>query len=106
MDSARPFGCPDPLLEELLSRLNAVAVLAFCAEITRLPGHWAAAFTPENATAQTIALAVHEGGPHVVVEAAGFGCHGRDEGRPQLPMTREPTAARAATAAVCRRVAR
>ena len=53
MDSARPFGCPDPLLEELLSRLNALAVLAFCAEITRLPGHWAAAFTPENATAQT-----------------------------------------------------
>jgi hypothetical protein len=53
VDSARPFGCPEPLLNELLSRLNAVAVLAFCAEITRLPGHWAAAFTPENATAQT-----------------------------------------------------
>src|SRR5207248_2305742 len=36
------------------SRLNAFAVLAFCAEITRLPGHCAPRSPPENATAHTI----------------------------------------------------
>ena len=40
------------LLDEL-SRLKALAVLAFCAEMTRLPGHCAPRFTPEKATAQT-----------------------------------------------------
>jgi integral membrane sensor domain MASE1 len=41
------------LLKELASRLNAFAVLAFCAEITRLPGHCAALWFPEKATAHT-----------------------------------------------------
>ncbi len=39
VERAKPWGCPEPLLDELLSRLKALAVLAFCAEITRLPGH-------------------------------------------------------------------
>src|SRR5207342_3484486 len=34
-------------------RLKAFAVLAFCAEITRLPGHWLPRLAPVNATAQT-----------------------------------------------------
>ena len=42
-----------PLADEL-SRLKAFAVFAFCAEITRLPGHCAPRLTPENATAQTM----------------------------------------------------
>ena len=54
MDNASPAACPEPLLEDLLSRPNAFAVLAFWAEITRLPGHWAARSTPENATAHTM----------------------------------------------------
>src|SRR5215469_2079623 len=53
VDRARPFACPEPPLNEEESRLNAFAVLAFCAEITLLPGHWAPRFTPENATAHT-----------------------------------------------------
>ena len=36
------------------SRLNEFAVLAFCAEMTRLPGHCGPRFVPVNATAQTI----------------------------------------------------
>ena len=36
------------------SRLNEFAVFAFCAEIARLPGHWADRLMPENATAQTM----------------------------------------------------
>jgi len=47
-------GWPDPLLDEWLSRLNALAVLAFWAEITRLPGHSAERSVPENATAHTM----------------------------------------------------
>ncbi len=34
-------------------RLNALAVLAFCAGITRLPGHWSPRSSPVNATART-----------------------------------------------------
>jgi hypothetical protein len=41
VDSARP------------GRLNALAVFAFCAEITRLPGHWSPRLAPVKATAQT-----------------------------------------------------
>src|SRR4051812_46434628 len=41
VDSARP------------GRLKALAVLAFCAEITRLPGHWSPRSSPVNATAHT-----------------------------------------------------
>src|SRR5205807_1446394 len=53
VESAKPAGRPDPLLDDELSRLKALAVLAFCAEMTRLPGHCAPRFTPENATAHT-----------------------------------------------------
>src|SRR5439155_26476849 len=35
------------------ARLKALAVLAFWAAMTRLPGHWAARLTPGKATAQT-----------------------------------------------------
>src|SRR6202040_735574 len=48
-----PLAAPDPPLEDEESRLKEFAVLAFCAEMTRLPGHSAPRFTPENATAQT-----------------------------------------------------
>ena len=41
MDSASP------------GRLNALAVLAFCAEMTRLPGHWSPRSWPVKATAHT-----------------------------------------------------
>ncbi len=46
---APPFTplCADP------SRLNAFAVLAFWAEMTRLPGHCAPRLSPVNTTAQT-----------------------------------------------------
>ena len=54
MDRASPAGCPEPLLLEPLSRLKAVAVFAFWAEITRLPGHCEERRVPENATAHTI----------------------------------------------------
>ncbi len=53
MDSAKPPAWPEPLLLDEASRLKALAVLAFCAEMTRLPGHWAPRLTPEKATAQT-----------------------------------------------------
>ena len=53
MESARPVGCPEPPLFDVESRPNAFAVLAFCAEITRLPGHCVARSVPENATAHT-----------------------------------------------------
>jgi hypothetical protein len=53
VDSANPAGCPEPLLLDEASRLKALAVLAFWAEMARLPGHWAPRFTPENATPQT-----------------------------------------------------
>src|SRR5512134_932453 len=53
VDRASPLGWPDPPLAEELSRLKALAVLAFCAEITRLPGHWLPLLVPEKATAQT-----------------------------------------------------
>jgi len=53
VDSAKPAGWPEPLLFDEASRLKALAVLAFWAEMARLPGHWAPWFTPENATAQT-----------------------------------------------------
>src|SRR5207247_1497295 len=63
VDSARPADCPEPLLNDELSRLNAFAVLAFWAEIPRLPGHWAPRLAPENATAHTmpsrLAIAAH-----------------------------------------------
>src|SRR6185369_12656404 len=49
----RPAGWPELLVFDDGSRLNEFAVLAFCAEITRLPGHCAPRFAPENATAQT-----------------------------------------------------
>src|SRR5277367_506030 len=54
VDNASPCACPEPPLLDDESRLNAFAVFAFCAEITRLPGHCAPRFTPLNATAQTI----------------------------------------------------
>ena len=54
VESARPFAAPELLLDEDASRLNRFAVLAFWAEITRLPVHWAPRFAPENATAQTL----------------------------------------------------
>jgi hypothetical protein len=41
------------LLADERSRLNEFAVLAFCAEITRLPGHCAPRSVPENAIAHT-----------------------------------------------------
>ncbi len=41
-----------PLFDEA-SRLKALAVLAFCAEMARLPGHCAPRLTPEKATAHT-----------------------------------------------------
>src|SRR5262249_3422273 len=46
----------NPLPPEIAlgSRLNAFAVLAFCAEMTRLPGHCDARFVPVKATAQTM----------------------------------------------------
>src|SRR2546423_1090914 len=54
VDSANPAGCPEPSLFEDESRLNALAVLAFWAEMTRLPGHCAPRLLPVNATAQTM----------------------------------------------------
>src|SRR5580698_239689 len=54
VESDNPFACPDPPLLDEASRLNALAVFAFCAEITLLPGHCAPRFTPENATAHTM----------------------------------------------------
>src|ERR1700674_3113033 len=54
VDNASPVACPEPALLEEESRLNRLAVLAFCAEITRLPSHCAPASVPENATAQTV----------------------------------------------------
>src|ERR1700682_2849091 len=48
------MGWPDPSLLEEESRLKAFAVFAFCAEMTRLPGHCAPRLTPVNATAQTV----------------------------------------------------
>src|SRR5260370_4812298 len=53
VDSAKPAGWPEPLLLDEASRLKALAGLALCAEMARLPGHWAPRFTPEKATAQT-----------------------------------------------------
>ena len=53
MDSERPLACPDPFALEDASRLNEFAVLAFCAEMTRLPGHCAPRSVPLNATAHT-----------------------------------------------------
>jgi hypothetical protein len=35
---------PEPLLFEELSKLKEFAVFAFCAEITRLPGHCATVY--------------------------------------------------------------
>ena len=34
-------------------RLKALAVLAFCAEMTRLPGHWSPGVSPERVTMTT-----------------------------------------------------
>ena len=34
-------------------KLKALAVLAFCAEMTRLPGHWSPRLSPVKATAHT-----------------------------------------------------
>src|SRR5262249_8511574 len=45
---------PEPLLFAEESKLNEFPVLAFCAEITRLPGHCAPRSVPEKATAHTI----------------------------------------------------
>src|SRR5260370_18473132 len=53
VDSAKPAGWAEPLLLDEASRLKALAVFAFCAEMARLPGPWAPRFTPEKATAQT-----------------------------------------------------
>ena len=53
VESASPLGWPEPFELEEASRLNEFAVFAFWAEITRLPGHCAPRFAPENATAQT-----------------------------------------------------
>ena len=53
MESARPAPTPEPALAEDLSRLNEFAVLAFCAEMTRLPGHCAPRSVPEKAMAHT-----------------------------------------------------
>ena len=53
MERTRPLAFPDPALLEVESRLKALAVLAFWAEITRLPGHWEPALVPLKATAQT-----------------------------------------------------
>src|SRR4029077_4937187 len=35
-------------------RLRLFAVVAFCAEMTRLASHWSVYWEPENATAQTV----------------------------------------------------
>src|SRR5258707_14933783 len=53
MDGGRRGGSPEALVFDEASRLKALAVLAFWAEMARLPGHWAPRFTPEKATAQT-----------------------------------------------------
>lgn len=42
-----------PPLTAEVSRLKALAVFAFCAEMTRLPGHRAPRLIPVNATAHT-----------------------------------------------------
>jgi hypothetical protein len=58
VDNARP------------GRLNALAVFAFCAEMTRLPGHCEPRSAPVNATAHTIPSRLTIGAPHVQVETA------------------------------------
>ena len=67
MDSARP------------GRLNALAVLAFCAEITRLPGHWSPRLLPLNATAHTMPSRFTSGRPHLQPEPAVGHCLRRGE---------------------------
>src|SRR5436309_3063828 len=51
VDKASP--CANLVLAVGSPRLNELAVFAFCAEITRLPGHCEPRSAPENATAQT-----------------------------------------------------
>ena len=46
-------------------------MFAFCAEITRLPGHCAPRFVRKSYRANN-AIAVYDGGPHMVIQAAGF----------------------------------
>ncbi|OFW17245.1 MAG: hypothetical protein A3H29_00280 [Acidobacteria bacterium RIFCSPLOWO2_02_FULL_67_21] len=52
MDNARLF------------RLNAFAVVAFCAEMTLLPGHWSSRVVPVNTTTQTTPSRFTTG-PHI-----------------------------------------
>jgi hypothetical protein len=51
-------------------RLNAFAVLAFCAEITRLPGHWSPRSLPDIATTCTTPSRSTMRRPHLQAEAA------------------------------------
>src|SRR5215469_18907885 len=75
VDRARPFACPEPPLNEQESRLNAFAVLAFCAEITLLPGHWGSAICPRERNCTHHAVTINYGGPHLVIQSAGLrGC--------------------------------
>ncbi len=57
MDSANP------------GKLKAFAVLAFCAEMTLLPGHCEPRSSPVKATAHD-AVAIDDRSPHVEIETA------------------------------------
>jgi hypothetical protein len=53
VDKARPAAWPEPAELDVESSPSEAAVLAFCAEITRLAPHCDARSVPENATAHT-----------------------------------------------------
>jgi hypothetical protein len=60
-----------------VGRLNAFAVFAFCAEITRLPGHWSPRALPVNATAHTIPSRLTTV-PHMLSPKPPFQVHAGD----------------------------
>ena len=57
------------MLNASVEKLKAFAVLAFCAEMTRLPGHWSPRLAPAEYHVNHPAITVQDRGPHVEAQA-------------------------------------
>ena len=76
MERAKPPAAPDdPPLAEESSKLKEFAVLAFWAEITRLPGHCAPAVYAGERHGANDTVPIDDSRPHLQIETAGFDCY-------------------------------
>ena len=70
-------------------RLKALAVLAFWAEMTRLPGHWSPAVAAGKYNGFHDTVPVHDGRPHVQAKPAVLLLYGAPEGLTECVVRRQ-----------------